>query len=31
MASLGEAEGLPVGGFVEGPGVFFGVVKAFGE
>ena len=29
--AFGEAEGEPVGGFVEGAGVLFGVVKAFCE
>jgi hypothetical protein len=29
--SLGEAEGKPVGRFVKGAGVLFGVVKAFGH
>ena len=29
--AFGEAEGLPVGGFVEGAGVFFGVVETLGQ
>ena len=31
FVSFGEAEGQPVGRFVKGAGVLFGVVKAFGE
>ena len=31
LEAFGEAEWVPVGGFVEGAGVFCGVVKAFGE